>query len=338
MSVFDSISGYFGGDTNTNDSEPKDNETTKTFQEEREEYLKRLYKGVEVKNRRYRLRKYKRCFVGSEAVDFMVLSGWAKSREDGVRIGRQLQKKFGLFEHVVEPERHLLEDDYLFYKFNDYHDSQRDDDSTSHNSSSQNDNDDLETPDVNRYQTQSLHVSRQLGLISVGELLRSGVKQKYNFSIDKEGFDANQAVDYLVSTGLAHSRSDAVSIGIALQHACGLISNETNKNDFDDTKLFFTFTKDRAESWRKELEDAKDFFRNNMKVGDHTFRLKVYKRTFTGTEATDLLLMAGITSSRQDAVLLGRALMIEFNLFGHVTDEHEFEDAELFYKFSSNGK
>lgn len=334
MTVFESITGYFGSDHL--DNEPHHDRSNKTFHEEREEFLKRLYKGVEVKNRRYRFRKYKRCFVGSEAVDFMVLSGWAKSREDAVRIGRQLQTKFSLFEHVVDPERHLLEDDYLFYKFNDYQESQRDDDSTSHNSSSHHDDED--SPDKGRYQTHSLHVSRQLGLLSIGEMLRTGVKQKYNFSIDKEGFDANEAVDYMVSTGLANSRSDAVCIGLALQQAAGVIVNEKSRQEFDDAKLFFTFAKDREESWRKELEDAKDFFRNNMKESDHTFRLKVYKRTFTGTEAVDLLLMAGITSSRQDAVLLGRALMIEFNLFGHVTDEHEFEDTELFYKFSSNGK
>lgn len=325
MPVFDSITSYFADESRDTPA--------KSFHSEREENLKRLYKGVEVRNRRYRLKKYKRCFVGSEAVDFMVLSGWAKSRSDAVRIGRLLQEQFSLFEHVVEPEKHFFEDDYLFYKFNDYNSSgHNDDDSTSHNSSSHPDEEGA--PNKARYQTASLHVSRQLGLVSIGEVLRSGVKQKYNFSIDKEGFDANEAVDYMVSTGLANSRNDAVSIGVALQRAAELITNEKNSGDFADAKIFFTFNLDRDESWRPEFEEVKEFFRSNMKERDHTYRLKVYKRTFTGKEAVDLLLMAGMTSSRQDAVLLGRALMIDYNLFGHVTDEHEFEDSELFYIFN----
>lgn len=37
--------------------------------EDRDELLKRLYGGVKIKSRRYRFRQYKKCFVGSEAVD-----------------------------------------------------------------------------------------------------------------------------------------------------------------------------------------------------------------------------------------------------------------------------
>jgi hypothetical protein len=39
-------------------------------------------KGVEIKDRKYRLSTYKQCFVGSEAVDFLVASGAAETRED----------------------------------------------------------------------------------------------------------------------------------------------------------------------------------------------------------------------------------------------------------------
>jgi len=83
----------------------------------------------------------------------------------------------------------------------------------------------------------------------------------------------------------------------------------------------------------QRLEQAKKFFLQNIKTRDHYFRLKVYKNTFTGAEAVDLLLLAGVTNTRKDAVLLGRALAVVYKLFGHVADEHEFEDSELFYKF-----
>jgi hypothetical protein len=92
-----------------------------------------------------------------------------------------------------------------------------------------------------------------------------------------------------------------------------------------------SFNVSASSSWKQDLAEARDFFVDNIKLVDHTYRLKTYKKTFTGKEAVDLFLMAGITTSRQDAVLLGRALQVQYNLFGHVVNEHEFEDSEFFY-------
>ena len=47
-----------------------------------------------------------------------------------------------------------------------------------------------------------------------------------------------------------------------------------------------------------------------------------------------LLICSGYATERKDAVLLGRALMVEFNIFRHVYDDHEFEDKEYFYTFN----
>jgi len=56
---------------------------------------------------------YKQVFVGTEAVDYLVKSGAANSREDAVELGKALQQ-MNLFEHVVR--EHGFEDDYLFYR------------------------------------------------------------------------------------------------------------------------------------------------------------------------------------------------------------------------------
>lgn len=308
-----------------------------SFEQRREEARKRLHHGVEVRDRRYRFKNYKRCFVGSEVVDFMIQSGWAKSRSDAVRIGRLLQKEFNLFEHVVDPERHEFDDKYLFYKFNTMDDSVSNIKRSDSTVASEDEEPVLDK--ITQVTPSLLKDTKRLGLVSVGGILRRGINQKFNFTLDKQGFYANDAVDYMVSTGLANSRKDAEVIGLALQNVDGMIQNvKAIKEPFQDAKIFFAFSQDSSQvdipPWHQDLQKVRTFFVSNIKLTDHTYRLKTYEKTFTGKEAVDLLLIAGITSSRQDAVLLGRALMVEFNIFGHVCDEHEFEDSDLFYKMT----
>jgi hypothetical protein len=71
-------------------------------------------KHVEIKDRKYHLKTYKECFVGKEAVDFLVEAGHAATREDAVALGGALQQSF-LFEHVTRD--HSFTDDYLFFRF-----------------------------------------------------------------------------------------------------------------------------------------------------------------------------------------------------------------------------
>ncbi len=354
MSLIDSFSGLINdGSESTSvlsslmslvneggESDERYHHESSSLEERREEARKRLYNGVEVRNRRYRFKIYKRCFVASEAVDFMVQSGWATSREEAVVIGRHLQKEFNLFEHVVDPERHRFDDKCLFFKFNSWDESMN---NITKDDSMEGSSDDEES-DLHRrtHVTRSLlKDKKRLGLVSMCGILQRGINQKFNFNLDKQGFYADEMVDYMVTTGLANSRSDAESIGLALQSVGRMIQNvKLNNEPFVDKRIFFVFTEDASScefevaKWKQDLKEAKTFFEANIKLVDHTYRLKTYTKTFSGKEAVDLLLIAGITSSRQDAVLLGRALMVEFNLFGHVCDEHEFEDSELFYKLA----
>ena len=168
------------------------------------------------------------------------------------------------------------------------------------------------------------------GLIAVGEILRRGVKHRYRFSLDREIFYANEAVDYLVDTGLASSRTDAASIGQLLEVA-GLIEclaapqqkrrnagsttgstgnykhlstwevrnsydkpccNEEDQkgytsmrgtllkgisrrsNKFKDARTVFHFCS--VGDWkrrRESMEETRDFFLDNMDVGEHAHRM-----------------------------------------------------------------
>jgi hypothetical protein len=80
-----------------------------------DEIAESFRKGVELKDRKYFLTTYKQCFIGSEAVDFLVQSGAAESREDAVMLGNALSAEYHLFEHVARD--HDFQDAKLFYKF-----------------------------------------------------------------------------------------------------------------------------------------------------------------------------------------------------------------------------
>ena len=60
-------------------------------------------KKVEIKDRSYHLKTYKQCFIGKEAVDFLVNEGHALTRDDAVALGRALQQSY-LFEHVTRDQ------------------------------------------------------------------------------------------------------------------------------------------------------------------------------------------------------------------------------------------
>lgn len=75
-----------------------------------------LIRKVDVKDRKYRMKTYPTCFVGSEMVDYMVENQLAPSRSEAVKIGRELLST-GHLEHVVR--EHDFKDDFLFYHFKD---------------------------------------------------------------------------------------------------------------------------------------------------------------------------------------------------------------------------
>lgn len=76
--------------------------------------IKDPLKGFKVRDRRYRLKTYKNCFVGREAVTWLVEKGIAHDRTDAVYIGQDLLQS-GAFRHVLT--EHCFRDAYLFYTF-----------------------------------------------------------------------------------------------------------------------------------------------------------------------------------------------------------------------------
>ncbi|MGK7938553.1 MAG: DEP domain-containing protein [Crocosphaera sp.] len=69
--------------------------------------------GLEIKDRRYRLKFYKKCFVGSELVNWLT-QNLSISSEKAIKIGQTLIDK-KIIHHVHN--QHDFENKYLFYRF-----------------------------------------------------------------------------------------------------------------------------------------------------------------------------------------------------------------------------
>lgn len=64
-------------------------------------------KNVTIKDRRFRLQTYKSTFVGSDAVQWMVTSGTAQTRDDAIKLGRLMQDA-GLIEHCCRDHEYVF--------------------------------------------------------------------------------------------------------------------------------------------------------------------------------------------------------------------------------------
>ncbi|KAL7539874.1 hypothetical protein ACHAXR_009684 [Thalassiosira sp. AJA248-18] len=79
---------------------------------------------LEVRDRKYHLKTYHDCFVGSELVDYLVEHDLALNRVQAVEIGQEIMSSMKVFEHVVTKDRIEFKDDYLFYRFVEYDDDE----------------------------------------------------------------------------------------------------------------------------------------------------------------------------------------------------------------------
>lgn len=70
------------------------------------ELVQNFKKNVSIKDRRFRLQTYKNTFVGSDAVQWMVTSGTAETREDAIKLGLLMQEA-GLIEHCVRDHEYV---------------------------------------------------------------------------------------------------------------------------------------------------------------------------------------------------------------------------------------
>lgn len=303
-----------------------------------------LRQKVTVRDRIYRLRKYRRVFVASDVVTLMIKNGMASSREDAVDLGQRLQKEFGLWHHVCRD--HLFTDDYLFFRF------------SAVESKNQKDFDDSDSYFTNHSISVSVSDMTRNELHSIAEQLRRGLEVKdrtYRLKTYTSCFVASEAVDFMVKERLARSRDEAVELGRLLAKQFQLWHHVTNDHFFSDRYLFFRFrvaldqelfTKRKGDREAQlggsetsldlsvqNVNDVAHKLIRGLEIKDRVYKLRVYKSCFVASEAVDFMVQARLVASRGEAVELGKKLG-EHEIFHHVKNEHNFSDDYLFFRFS----
>jgi hypothetical protein len=178
--------------------------------------------GCPVDSHSYHLKKYEETFVGSDAVDFMIEANLASTREDAVFLGQRLCKDMNLFHHVCWD--HTFKDGCYFYRFTDEA------------------MDDLSSLPA--------HVTlKELRTIAESFVRDMNVSSHVTmFMKYKDTFLGSEAVDHMVSTGLASSREHAVYLGQRLLEELGVFHHITHDYQFKDDPYLYRFTKEESAS------------------------------------------------------------------------------------------
>ena len=87
-----------------------------TSDKDLDKFAIKFKQNIKLEDRTFRLRTYKQVFVGTEAVDYLITSGAAKSRKDAIELGKAFQRR-NIFEHVCQD--HDFEDEHFFYRMLD---------------------------------------------------------------------------------------------------------------------------------------------------------------------------------------------------------------------------
>ena len=207
----------------------------------------RLYDGLEVRDRRFRLKTYQTCFVASEAVDFMMQNQIVDSRQEAVKLGLRLQKKMGFWHHVCDD--HDFDDRYLFFRF-------AADDTDA--------NEDVGCTSEREYTEDELYDIADDLKVCLDIQDRTYRLKKY-----KKCFVATEAVDVMIENGMADTREEAVLVGRHLQKKQHLWNHVCDDHLFDDKYFFFRFLSDNDDCDKKGKTTKKKLsrlrWRSNVK-------------------------------------------------------------------------
>jgi len=174
--------------------------------------------GVEITNRRFRLNVYPDCFVGSEAVDWLVQTQ-NYSRPEAVRLGQQLLER-GLLQHVSDdiPFR----DDYFFYQFR------------------------LGPREVQKTELQEKLEKLDLGVLVKNMREPNGIEikdRRFRLQVYADCFVGSEAVDWITQNNPDLNRSEAVTLGKLLVDR-KIIHHVVDEQPFQDEYFFYRFYAD----------------------------------------------------------------------------------------------
>lgn len=147
-----------------------------------------MKQNVSVRDRKFRLKVYEDCFVGTDGIDFLVEYLQLDRRKDAVKIAQHMNNKLSFCEHVTSD--HKIKDENLFYRFTDF------------------------------------ACAKQFTLVEVMRAFQRGVPTEdrtYRLRTYQNVFIGSEAVDWMIKYKFAPTRANAVELGNRLAKQYGTI-------------------------------------------------------------------------------------------------------------------
>jgi hypothetical protein len=294
---------------------------------------------VEVENRRYRLKVYNDAFIGRDACAtlhrILLREDLTFTRDHALLLGRYIDKKYGLFEHVTH-DHNTLKDDHLFYRFTQK--SRRrvppsDDDS--HDKaflerllSGEESEFDVADEVFDEFAALTLR-TEAIALSSSNHSSSSyfasdsvdSVRSHIYENIKRDGNSTRHSpkggpkrTGFTISPPSARSKSPVRMLGFRIPRSLSPLRPRAKRSREGRSSLFVVKDID--------LQEAAKAFEIGVEVKTNRYHGEAFKCTFVGTDAVDFLIASRFATSRTMAEKLGQALAREFNLFQHVTQEH----------------
>lgn len=182
-----------------------------------------------IQDRSYRFRTYKMCFVGEEAVRYMLAKNLAHDTEEAVGIGNMLMN-WGAIEHVAD-KKVPFKNGYFFYRF----------------VYTPNAKIKLEPPQkVFLASASAKNEVNEDDVMDITNFLKSKleiVDRNYQFKTYPKCFVGSDAVDLMVKHGYAFNEYDAERIGNLLMSQ-GVFHHVLREQAFKNGLFFYRFASD----------------------------------------------------------------------------------------------
>eukprot|EP01084_Bolivina_argentea_P200682 343140_1 len=188
----------------------------------------RMYIGMDIKDRKWKLKTYKQCFVGNKCVDWLIENHITLTRNEAVQIGQQLVRT-EFISHV--DRKHDFIDGKYYYRFI--------------NPIQKFKNVVIKYGSVIQHRkTFSTVIVERLQFVN--ELKTKCKKgfdikdRKYRFKMYSQCFIGEDAVTWMIKNKIAQSRNEAVEMGQLLMNN-NIIQHVTQSHQFRDDKKFYEF-------------------------------------------------------------------------------------------------
>ncbi|CAM9237604.1 unnamed protein product [Chrysoparadoxa australica] len=283
--------------------------------------VRSMRNGIEVRDRNGFRRAYPRCFLGKDAVSWLVSSYRVSTTHEAVLVGRLLLK-LGHLSHVTK-DQGFENADYL-YRFKADEEggiSQEEKDQLNQKLSALSDND---LRRLSGYMRGALDIrDRQIKL------------RKY-----EQCFSGAEAIEWLMGHGIADSVDEAVGIGTLLVSRGFAMSATGDYSEMRDDAVFYRFTEKIAPAEtgasRRVRRDAIALcakLRQEVELATKMHNLREHKECFLGTDAVAWLVKANLADSADDACQMGSMLM-DLGLVRHIGHTQRFKNEKLYYEFT----